>query len=232
MKNTLKKLFGALAFLTLLSAPAGENLFDSAKIIPGKYGTWNAETKTVRVSIPHGTKVSNATEGVRFVPDNAKFAGKTVKFSFKIKTEDVRSVGGKNFHNAKLLLAGATKNDPYWRGSKGFTGTNDWTEVVWRISFYGDNIRLAAIFGLQFATGTAEFKDIRAEVCDPFEAFRLKESSPRISSANTPPPSATPPVSAEWSRNITFSMIRRHSTRSKNGTSTSSGSGSAPKEQI
>ena len=32
MKNTLKKLFGALAFLTLLSAPAGENLFDSAKI--------------------------------------------------------------------------------------------------------------------------------------------------------------------------------------------------------
>ena len=39
MKNTLKKLFGALAFLTLLSAPAGENLFDTAKIIPGKYGT-------------------------------------------------------------------------------------------------------------------------------------------------------------------------------------------------
>ncbi len=178
MKNTLKKLFGALAFLTLLSAPAGENLFDSAKIIPGKFGTWDAETKTVRVSIPHGTKVSNATEGVRFVPDNAKFAGKTVKFSFKIKTDDVRSVGGKNFHNAKLLLAGATKNDPYWRGSKGFTGTNDWTEVVWRLPFYGDNIRLAAVFGLQFATGTAEFKDIRAEICDPFEAFRLKQKLP------------------------------------------------------
>lgn len=157
---------------------AGENLLESAEVRCGKYGTWDAKEKIVKVSIPHEAKVSNATEGVRFILDSSKVAGKTIRFSFRMKTQDVRRVGSEPYHNAKLLLAGATKNDAYFKGSKGLTGTSDWTEVVWRIPFYADNIRLSAIFGLQNCSGTAWFKDLRAEVCDPYEVFRLRQNLP------------------------------------------------------
>lgn len=166
------------AFLIALTASAGENLFRTATVQPGKYGSFDKASNTVKVTIPHGTPVTEATEGVRFTLDNSKIAGKTVRFSFQLRTDDVRNVGGKSHHNAKLVLTGATKNNAYFKGSKGMTGTGDWTNIVRQVPFYGDNVRLAAIFGLQNSTGSAEFRNIRAEICDPFAPFRLRQTLP------------------------------------------------------
>jgi glycoside hydrolase family 5 len=178
MKIIALKRWMPAVLLIALTASAGENLFRSATVQQGKYGTFDKAANTINVTIPHGTPVTEATEGVRFSFDNSMIAGKTVRFSFQLRTRDVRNIGGKPHHNAKLLLTGATKSNVYFKGSKGMTGTSDWTDVVWQVPFYGDNTRLTAVFGLQNSTGSAEFRNIRAELCDPIAPFRLRQSLP------------------------------------------------------